>query len=93
MIKYDFVKCLLCNAVYIPRAGKKLCLWEACKLLSCFDGKRSRCVNGRQQQKVVTRAESGVLSFHLGLEMSLKAPTHPPCYSCGEEFKELTAVN
>lgn len=60
---------------------------------SCCDGKRSRCVNGRQQQKVVTRAESGVLSFDLGLEMSLKAPTHPPCYSCGEEFKELTAVN
>lgn len=39
---------------------------------------------------MVTHAVSDRLSFHLGLEMSLKAPTHPLFYSCGEEFKEHT---
>lgn len=40
--------------------------------------------------EVITCAESGGLSFHLGLEMFLKGPTYPPCYSCGEEFKKQT---
>lgn len=51
-MKYGFVKCLLCNVVYIPRAGKELCLWEACNFLSCCDGKRSgHLLAGYQQQK------------------------------------------
>lgn len=43
--------------------------------------------------EVITCAESGGLSFHLDLEMLLKGPTYPPCYSCGEEFKKHTPVN
>lgn len=40
--------------------------------------------------EVITHAESSGLSFHLGLEMSLKGPTHPPYYSYGKDFKKHT---
>lgn len=72
-MKYAFVKCLLCNVVYIPRAGKELCLWEACNFLSCCDGKRSsHLLAGLSTAKVITHADSSVLSFRLSLETKLK---------------------